>query len=448
MPVISSFPPGPKTPYPGAHLVSLAKDPIGFVSSLPGPYGDLVYFPMAGKPTFLLNDPELIKEVFVTQYRNFTKGSGLIRLKAILGEGLITSEGDFHQRQRRLAQPAFHKQRISAYGDVMSHHAQKARDRWQEGQVLDVELEMSRITMAIVGKTLLNADVEDESQEISDAVNAIRERFSIAVFPFMGLVDKLPLPHNLRFNKSKKRLDDIIYRMIGERRASGKDHGDLLSMLLMAQDTEGDHSGMTDLQVRDEAMTIFLAGYETITNTLTWTWYLLSEHPEIEKKLHEELDRVLEGRLPGMEDLMKMPYLNKILTESMRLYPAAWMVARESVEECQIGGYRIPPGSVLFMCPFVTHRHPKYYKDPEKFDPDRWTPQFREALPRLAYYTFGAGPRQCIGEAYAMMEGALLIAAIAQKWKLKMTPNHPVKIQANVTIRPKYGMPMQLEKRA
>jgi cytochrome P450 len=442
------YPPGPKTDYPLQHLFSLSKDPIGFISKLSRTSEKIIYFPMGGRPTYILNHPDLIQEVLATQHQNFTKGSGLIRLKQILGDGLITSEDPLHLRQRRLSQPAFHRQRIAAYGAVMSDVAYKARERWQEGQTMDIEPETARITMAIVGKTLLNADVEGEAPEIAQAVDTMRERFHIAVFPGMQLLDKLPLPHNFRFNKARKRLNDTIYRMIKDRRDSGADQGDLLSMLILARDTEGDKGGMTDLQVRDEAMTIFLAGYETITNTLTWTWYLLSQHPEVEKKFHEELDQALAGKVPTMEDLAKLPYTQMILTEAMRLYPAAWMIAREPLDECQIGGYTIPANSILFMCPYAIQRLPEYYPDPEKFDPERWAGKAKDSRPRFAYFPFGGGPRQCIGEPYALMEGALIMATLAQKWKFKMKEGHPVAIQANVTIRPKYGMPMVLENRA
>jgi cytochrome P450 len=435
-----------KEAYPLENLFSIAKDPVGFISRLSSTPGDMTHFRMAGRDTYLLKHPDLIREVLGTGDFNYTKGSGLIRLKQILGDGLITSEGAFHMRQRRLSQPAFHRQRIAAYGRVMSHHARQARDRWHEGQVIDLEMETMRMTMAIVGKTLLNAEVEGEAHEIADAVDAMRERFTIAVLPFMSLVDKLPLPSNFRFAKAKKRLDDTIYRIIRERRASGADHGDLLSMLLLARDAE-DNSGMTDLQLRDEAMTIFLAGYETITNTLTWTWYLLSQHPEIERKFHQELDEALEGRLPSMEDLSRLPYTQMVLTESMRLYPAAWMIARETMDDCEIGGHSIPAGSVLFMCPFTIHRMPVYFPEPEKFMPERWARGLKESIPRFAYFPFGGGPRQCIGEAYALMEAQLLMATIGQKWKLKMQAGRPVKIQANVTIRPQYGMKMLLERR-
>jgi cytochrome P450 len=313
--------------------------------------------------------------------------------------------------------------------------------------VIDLEMETMRITMAIVGKTLLNADVEGEAHEIADAVDAMRERFTIAVLPLMSLLDKLPTPANRRFAKAKKRLDDTIYRIIAERRASGVDQGDLLSMLLLARDTEKDNAGMTDLQVRDEAMTIFLAGYETITNTLTWTWYLISQHPEVEKKFHQELDQVLNGKLPAMEDLPRLPYTQIVITEAMRLYPAAWMIARETLEKCEVGGHPIPAGAVLFMCPFTIHRMAAYYPEPEKFMPERWSAGFKESIPRFAYFPFGGGPRQCIGEAYALMEAQLLMASIGQKWILKKADPVPVRIQANVTIRPKDGMKMLLERR-
>jgi len=267
------------------------------------------------------------------------------------------------------------------------------------------------------------------------------------MLPFGDTLERLPIPRLRRGRKARERLDAIIYGIIGERRASGGDRGDLLSMLLMAQDDQDKGRRMTDRQVRDEAMTIFLAGHETTANALTWTWYLLSQSPDIERRLHEEIDRVLAGRLPTVADVDRLPYTTRVVTESMRLYPPAWLVGRRAVNEYSIGGYYVPPRSIVVMSQWIVHRDPRHYPAPERFDPDRWTPAFKAALPRFAYFPFGGGPRQCIGESFAWMELVLVLATIAQHWRFDLVPGHPVVPHAAVTLRPKYGMKMTARKR-
>jgi cytochrome P450 len=306
---------------------------------------------------------------------------------------------------------------------------------------------MMRVTLGIVGKTLFDADVESEAKEIGEALNSIMQLFDRITIPFPQLMNSLPLPSNFRFLKAHRRLDRTIYRIIGEHRAAGVDRGDLLSMLLLAQDEEGDGGSMTDLQLRDEAMTIFLAGHETTANAMTWTWYLLSQDPEIEAKLHREIDEVLEGRLPTADDVSRLRYTEMVFAESMRMYPPAWAMGRQVLSDYEIDGYVAPAGSIILMSPWVMHHNARYHPDPFKFDPERWTPQNREARPKFSYFPFGGGPRVCIGEGFAWMEGVLLLAAIAQKWHMRLEAGHRVELRPLITLRPKYGMRMTVASR-
>ncbi|HEY6186561.1 MAG TPA: cytochrome P450 [Pyrinomonadaceae bacterium] len=443
------FPPGPKRKILGMDFIAFRRDSIKFIQRIARDYGDISYFRMGPQDVYFLNHPDYIKDVLVTHQQNFTKGRALQRSKRLLGEGLLTSEGEFHRRQRRLAQPAFHRQQIMTYGAAMTAYAERMRAGWRDGETLNISQEMMRLTLAIVGKTLFDTDVEAEADEIGDALTTIVHLFNAMMLPFSELLEKLPLPQKRRFEKAKQRLDATIYRMIEERRLSGEDRGDLLSMLLGARDEEADGTGMTDKQVRDEALTIFLAGHETTANALTWTWYLLSEHPEVEAKLHAEIDRVLEGkRLPTLEDMPQLRYTEMVLAESMRLYPPAWAIGRLSINEHEIGGYVIPPRALVLVSPYVMHRDARFFPEPERFDPERWTPAARESRPQFAYFPFGGGARRCIGEGFAWMEGILLIATLARHWRLRHVPGHPVALHAAITLRPKHGMLMKLEKRS
>ena len=386
--------------------------------------------------------------MLVTNHRNFHKGRGLERAKLLLGDGLLTSEGEAHLRQRRLTQPAFHRQRVAAYGAVMAAYAAARRDRWRAGTVVDAHKEMMALTLAIVGKTLFDADVEDEAAEIGDALTTTFELFNFGFFlPFSERLSRLPLPGTLRFRKARARLDATIYRLIDERRRSGTDRGDLLSMLLMARDTEGDGGAMTDLQLRDEAMTIFLAGHETTANALTWTWYLLSQHPDVEARLHAEVDSALGGRLPAADDLGSLPYTRMVLAESMRLYPPAWILGRRALGPFEANGYSIPARSIVVASQYLMHRDGRWFPEPERFDPERFSPERQSERPKLAYFPFGAGPRVCIGEQFAWMEGMIALATIAQQWQLRLEPGHRVALQPIITLRPKFGMRMIVQPR-
>jgi len=428
------------------HLIEFRRDPLTFLDAL-AKRGDVVRFKMGPQQIYLLNHPDYIRDVLVTNNRNFVKSRGLEMAKKFLGESLLTSEGEFHRRQRRLAQPAFHRQRINAYAEVMTEYAVKTRQRWRADETLDISQEMMRLTLGIVGKTLFDADVESEASEIGAALTQVMQLFERITNPLAALLDKLPLPSNLRWLKAKQRLDATIYRIINEHRASGVDRGDLLSMLLMAQDEEGDGGSMTDAQLRDEAMTLFVAGHETTANALTWTWYLLSQHPDVEAKLHDELDEVLAGAIPAADDVAKLRYTEMVLAESMRLYPPAWTMGRRALSDYQVGGFVIPANSIVLMSPWVMHHDARYFPDPFRFDPERWTSIERESRPKFSYFPFGGGPRVCIGEQFAWMEGVLLIATIAQRWKMRLEPGHVVEPKPMITLRPKFGMRMIVEAR-
>ena len=447
MPVTAAAaPPGPRPSLLSMLIYLPGRDPLAFFSHLARTYGDLVAYRMGGEEVFFVNDPQHIKDVLVTHNRNFIKGRGLQRAKRLLGEGLLTSEGAAHLRQRRLIQPAFHRDRIAGYGNTMVAYADRMRQAWTDGTTLDIAREMNRLTLSIVGKTLFDADVELRAADIGDALTGVMETFWMIMLPFADVIERLPVPSLRRSRAARARLDAIIYGLIADRRASGRDHGDLLSMLLAAQD-EDDGGVMTDQQVRDEAMTIFLAGHETTANALTWAWYLISGAPDVEAKVHDEIDRVLQGRLPMMKDIASLPYVERVVTESMRLYPPAWIIGRRAVAEYPIGGFAAPARSLFLMSPYVLQRDARYYADPERFDPDRWTPEFRATLPKFAYFPFGGGPRQCIGESFAWMELVLVLTTIAQRWRLRLVPGHPVVPQPLVTLRTKHGMRMTVHAR-
>jgi cytochrome P450 len=444
---IEHVPPGPRGKPLIGNLLDFRRNPPEFLLNAANQYGEVVYLTFGPQKVFLVNSPELIKDVLVTNPKNFIKSRGLQMAKRFLGEGLLTSEGEFHRRQRRLAQPAFHRQRIANYAEVMVNHSAKLRDGWRDGETIDVSQEMMRLTLGIVGKTLFDAEVESEASEIGEALTAIMKMFERITNPFAAIIARLPLPSNARMDRARKRLDETIYRIINERRQSHVDRGDLLSMLLLAQDEEGDGTGMTDRQVRDEALTLFLAGHETTANALTWTWYLLSQNPEVEAKFHEEIDARLGGRLPTFADVPNLLYTEKVFAESMRLYPPAWTLGRQVLNDYPLGDYVAPKGSILLMSPYVMHHTARFYPQPFHFDPERWTSEAREGRPKFSYFPFGGGPRVCIGEQFAWMEGILLLAAIAQHWRLHLAKEQIVKAQPMVTLRPKYGMKMVPERR-
>ena len=441
--------PGPRARYPGELALALIRRPLDFLPRLVHDYGDVAGFRIGRQPFALLSHPDYIRDVLVTHARRFHKGRGLERARMLLGTGLLTSEGDFHLRQRRLAQPAFHRARIAAYGDTMAAFARRRADRWTDGAELDIAAEMAAYTLAVVGKTLFDADIEAEAHEIGEALATAIATFSFTVLPGAERLMRLPLPIARRFRRARGRLDATIYEMIARRRANGDDRGDLLSMLLLAHDTEGDGSGMTDVQLRDEAMTLLLAGHETTANALTWAWYLVSEAPDVEARLHAEVDALGEGDLDA-EDLARLPYTRAVIAETMRLYPPAWIVGRRALDAFEVGGHVLAPRTVVLASQWIAHRDPRWWPDADAFRPERWLAggsAGEAGRPKFSYFPFGAGTRVCIGEQFAWMEGTLALATFAQRWRLRLAPGHVVAPQPIVTLRPKYGMRMLSERR-
>jgi cytochrome P450 len=398
-----------------------------------------------GQTFYLLSHPDLIEYVLVDNNRNFTKTRILRRNRRLLGEGLLTSEGEFWRRQRRLAQPAFHRKRVAAYGEVMVAFAERSLEGWWDGQTIDVHEEMMRLTLEIVAKCLFDTDVGTEAKDVGRAMKVALEDFS-SQRRLIRIPKRIPTPHNVRFEMAARRLDRIVATIIGERRKSEEDRGDLLSMLMFAEDDSGER--MTDEQLRDEVMTLLLAGHETTANALSWTFWLLSLNVEAGAKLAEELKRVLGGRAPTIEDLSNLSYAERVLKESIRLYPPAWVMGREAIGECEVGDHRMPAGTTALVSQWVVHRDPRYHDDPERFFPERWTAEYEEGLPRFAYFPFGGGPRQCIGASFAMTEARLILATVAQRYRMELAAGQRVEPYASVTLRPEKGIRMTLAKRS
>jgi cytochrome P450 len=434
-------PPAPKGTIFLGVFPEFRKDPPEYLRRIAREHGDIAELRLGRQRVFFVNHPDWIRDILVTHQSQFKKSRMLERARVLLGDGLLTSEGEFHKLQRRLVQPAFHRERLIGYSSAMVECAERCRAHWADGAELDIAREMMRLTLAIVARTLFSADVSSEADEIGAALSEVLGLFETVLMPFSEWLEKLPLPSVKRFERARARLDETIYRIIAERRASGRDEGDLLSMLLLAQD-EDTGGRMTDRQVRDEALTLFLAGHETTANALTWTWYLLSQNPEVETRLHDEIARVLGGRLPAFADLPELRYTEMVLSEAMRLYPPAWAIGRRALGDYAIGDYIIPAGAVILMSPYVTHRDARWFEDPDRFDPERWLPERAAARPKFSYFPFGGGARVCIGERFAWMEGVLLLATIAQRWCLRLAPDQKIDHRALITLRPRHGMRM------
>jgi cytochrome P450 len=440
------FPPGPSIGLKRWSLGPLnSGDPLGYFTGIVREYGDVVGLRVFNFRILLINHPDDIEDVLVNHPRKFIKGRVLQANKRVFGKGLLTSEGDFWLRQRRLAQPAFHRARIAGYGSTMVEYTERLLDEWQDGEERDIHKEMMRLTLQIVGKTLFDADVEHDAQDVGKSLELLLEigaDFRRTLF----VPQWLPTPTNLRKERAIRLIEKVLYRIIAEKRASGRDAGDLLSMLLAAQDEDG--SRMTDQQLRDEAITLFLAGHETTANTLSWTWWLLAQNPAVEAKLHAELRTVLGGRAPTLEDLPKLIYTNHVITESMRLYPPAWGTARTAIEDHEIAGYAVPKGSGVSFAQWTVHRDVRWYDAPEEFRPERWEGDLLKRIPKFAYFPFGGGPRQCIGNSFALMESALTLATIAQRYRFRLVEGHPVVPLASITLRPRHGIRVVLESRS
>lgn len=439
-------PPGPKGNLILGVMPEFNRDSLAFIERCRN-YGDIVRMRFFYLTVTFLYHPEHIEYILSTNAKNFIKSRSLRTpfFRRLVGNGLLTSEGEEWKRQRRLAQPAFHRQRINAYGDVMVDYTERLIRGWKQNDVRDIHRDMMRLTLEIVVKTLFNAEVSGEADKVERALSELVKPFASQATLKWILDNRLPTGTHRRFNAAAREIDDIVYRIIAERRSSGSDEGDLLSMLLAAHDEDG--SQMTDRQLRDEVMTLFLAGHETTALTLSWAWYLLAQNPEVEEKFHAELDEVLGGRTPTLADMPRLKYTEMIARESMRLYPPAYGVAREAINDFELGGYQVRAGSQLFMFQWATQRDPRYFTEPNRFYPERWTEEFSNSLPKYAYFPFGGGPRVCIGNYFAMMEVILLLATIGRKFRFSLVPGHPVSLMPAMSLRPTDGIRVSVENR-
>lgn len=442
--------PGPRGRLLTGSLYELRHDLLTLYLEAWRTYGDIVRFRLGPKSVYLIVHPDFIEHVLQDNGDTYCKGSSYATFQLMLGTGLATSEGALWERERRLIQPMFVPRQIGAMLDAMSDTTEAMLERWgpaaERGEVLQMGHEMMRAAMSIIARTMFSIDISDKISTTAPALRTVidflyRRVISIARFP-LGL----PLPAHRAFHQSMHTLDTIIYGLIEDRRRSQRPMNDLLDMFLRARDPDTGEA-MSDKQIRDEVLTIFFAGHETTANALTWTWYMLSRHPDIEEMVHAELDRVLGGRSPGYADLPRLTYTKMVLDEVIRLYPPVYIIARETIREDIIGGYRLPPGSLVSICQYVTHRHTGFWEDPERFDPERFTPERTKARAKYAYIPFGAGPRRCIGYNFATMEAQLIIAMVAQHYKLRLLPGHPVKPKAAATLQPYHGLPMTLQPR-
>jgi cytochrome P450 len=423
------------------------RDSLGFIERVQREYGDIVWMRFLYVPALFLYHPDLIEYVLTTNPRNFLKAMSLRSnfFHRLVGNGLLTSHGEEWKRQRRMSSPAFHRERIANYADTMVSYTNRLTESWQVGETRDMHRDMMRLTLEIVVRCLFSADVSNDVDNVGETLKKLVKPFANQATLAWILNNRLPTPTHLRFHRLAKQIDDVVYRIISERRASEKDEGDLLATLLAARDEDG--SKMSDQQLRDEVMTLFLAGHETTALTLAWTWFLLGKNPDAEKRFHAELDEVLGGRPPTMADLPRLTFTEQIVRESMRLYPPAYGLGREAINECEIGGYRVPAGTQVFMFQWVTHRDARFFDRPHDFIPERWTKDFEAALPKYAYFPFGGGPRACIGASFAMMELILVLATIGQKFRLQLVPDHPVEVYPAMSLRPKDGVVVVVQSR-
>ena len=442
------LPPGPKGNFFFGSARELAISTPAHAIECLRDFGDIVFYRFLHVPICQLTHPDHIEEVLVRNAANFQKSRDYGALKFILGNGLLTNEGASWQRQRQLIQPAFRHENIAAYAEIMVDSTAKHLSRWKDGEKRDLHYEMAELTLDIVAKSLFGSKLAHDARGIGEEIAAVMERFQTQAALTFLLPDRFPVPKTPRLLRSKKRLEEVVLSIIRERRKSSAKANDLLQRLLDARDEAG--ARMSDEQLREEVMTLFLAGHETTANALTWTWYLLAQNPEAERVLAAELSSVLAGRAPTMADLPRLPYTEMVVKESMRLYPPAWGIGRRALQEFELGGYRIPAGTTIFIMQWVTHRDARFFPDPERFEPERWRddPIRKGRIPRFAYFPFGGGPRVCIGAGFAMMEATLLLAGIAQRYRFTLAPNAKVTPHFSVTLRPKHGLPMTLHCRA
>jgi cytochrome P450 len=428
-------------------LPELSRDALGLLTRCTRDYGDFVRVRLGLSRAVLIGHPGLVEEVLVTRNHDFRKNLGARRLGSLLGNGLVLSEGELWLRQRRLMQPAFHRQRIGAMADTMVGCAVATLEGWQAGDIRDVAQEMTELTLQIVGRTLFGTDVGEDLRRIRNSSQAITKHFRSRLFTLMILVpDSIPTPGNVRYSRAVRDLERLVHRITTERRASGRHGDDLLGMLLAASDDDG--RGMTDRQLRDEVMTLLLAGHDTTALALTWAWVLLAQHPGAEARLHAEIDAAVGRRLPAAADVARLSYIEHVMNETLRLYPTAWAIGREAVRDTEIGGQPVARGTTVLMSPWVIHRDPRFYDAPDEFRPERWSDGLATRLPRYAYVPFGAGQRVCIGSGFAQLEAMLLLTTVAQRFRLELAdPSQPVEPLPVVTLRARRPVCMKLSAR-
>jgi len=418
--------------------------PLTFFEEMKKNQGDAVRFTLFNEHFILFSNPALINEVLVTKQNSFRKGRALEGARVFLGNSLLVSEGEEHTRQRRLIQPAFHRGRIAGYAKVMAEKTRAWVDAQHAGKEIDLAVEMNRLTLTVVGDTLFGSEVEAQATEIAESLTVIIENFNRMLLPFWKVMRRLPTKRNLKLFEAQKKLDATVYAIIAERRKDGRDHGDLLSMLLAAEDAENPQKRLTDIEIRDQAMTLFIAGHETTANALAWTWHLLTKHEAVRQKMKAEIDAVLgPDRLPGLEDTANLPYTTAVFSESMRLFPPVWVVGRRALEDITIGDYEVPRRTIVITSQYIVHRDERFWPNALEFKPERWLDeQAKEARPKFAYFPFGGGGRICIGDAFAWTEGVILLAVMAQRWRFEAMPDQVIDLNASVTLRPKHGLKM------
>jgi cytochrome P450 len=446
----SRRPPGPGRFIPASDLQALRESPLAALVKVAGRYGDFFQYPVGFWTIYVANHPDAVRHILQENHRNYTKATFQYRLLAqVAGNGLLSSDGSFWRRQRRLAQPAFHRESLAALGKVMVEAAENMVQRWQpfaeQGEVFDVDQEMMVVALEIVGKALFGTSFTDRADSITRAVHIALDEIVYRARTPIALPLSVPTPRARRFRRAVKTLDAAVYAIVEQRRQDGTWHHDLLSMLLAARDEETGE-GMSNAQLRDEMVTLIVAGHETVASALTWAWYFLAQHPDAERRLHDELAAVLCGRTPTVQDLPALSYTRMVVEETLRLYPPAWLITRRALEADEIGDYRIPAGALIVVSPYLTHRHPSFWENPGRFEPERFAPE-RSERPRFAYFPFGGGPRLCIGNNFALMEAHLVLAMVAQRYRLELAGNGPVEVVPGVTLRPRGGLPVRLHPR-
>ena len=431
-------------------LPAVRRNPTSVFLDAARRYGEVSYFKIGPRRGFLITNPADIRHVLQDNARNYRKSPLYEKLRVVLGNGLLTSEGDFWLRQRRIAQPAFHRQRIAALAGVMAAAAREAAAHWEmvasAGRPVDIDEEMMRLTRTVVLRTLLGADLGPFSDTVDDAWRVLNEHIAES-FWSLGLTGWWPSARKRRFEEARRVMRGAVDHVIAERRRNPSDSADLLSMLMTARDEDTGET-MTDEQLRVEVTTFLLAGQETTSLALTWIWYLLSQHPAAQQRLEDEVDAALDGRPPEYNDLVNLPYVRMVIDEAMRLYPPAWGFSRQAIGDDRIGGFNLPGGFLVFVVPYVLHRLPAFWNNPDVFDPERFTPERAADRPKFVYLPFGAGPRQCIGNQFALIEAHLVVATLAQRYRLHLVPGHRVDPWPLITLRPRFGMPMIVEKRS